>query len=79
MTEHDLLNLKQEITEKKGELNKLEAKKGVILEELKKKFNVTTLAAAQKKADKMATEIDEQNNQIEELLVELEEKLEENG
>lgn len=77
MTEQELLDLKQEIIEAKESLNKITAKKDVLMDEIKKKFGVSTIAAARKKVEKMSKEIGEQEQQIQEAMEELESKLEE--
>lgn len=77
MTEQELLDLKQEIIEAKESLNKITAKKDVLMEEMKKKFGVSTIAAARKKVEKMTQEIEEQEQQIQGAMEELELKLEE--
>jgi len=76
MTEKELLDLKQEITEAKESLNKITAKKDVLMDEMKKKFGVSTIAAARKKVGRMTLEIEEQEQQIQEAMEELESKLE---
>ena len=77
MTEQELLDLKQEIIEAKESLNKITAKKDVLMDEMKKKFGVSTIAAARKKVEKMTQEIEEQEQQIQGAMEELELKLEE--
>ena len=75
MTEQELLDLKQHITESKETLNKLEARKEVLLDELKKKFDVSTLAEAGKKVESMSKDIEKQDTEIQTMVAELEKKL----
>ena len=64
MTEQDLLDLKKEIEEAKGNQSKLEGRKEALLEQLQKDFGVKTIAAANKKAATLHQEITEWENKI---------------
>lgn len=77
MTTQELLDLKQEIEEAKDEVKKLEARRDVLMEQMKEKFGVSTLAAARKKINKMQEDVTALAEKIDDAATELEEKLNE--
>ena len=78
MTEQELLDLKQEITEAKESKNKLEARRDLLMDQLKEKFGVSTIAGARKKAKQLQEEVQEWEQKIAEATEELEAKLNDN-
>jgi len=77
MTEQDLLNLKQEITESKDKSTRLEGRKDQLMEQLKTKYGVSTIQQAEKKLKAMDKEIEDLDEQIETMTDGLEEKINE--
>jgi len=75
ITEQELLDLKQEINEAKDKSTKLQGRKDLLVEQLKEKYNVTTLKQAKEKLKKMEQSQETLNTQIEEATEKLEEKL----
>jgi len=78
MNEKKLLELKQEIDEAKVSKTKLEARKDLLMEQLKDKWGVSSLKAASKKLDSLAKDLKEWDEKIEtatdELVAQLEEQ-----
>lgn len=75
MTEKELIQLKEEITEAKSKMQQLEGQRSAWLKQLKEKFDCKNLKEAekkltllQKKQDKYEEEIKEQLEEIEKLL-----------
>lgn len=77
MTHEDLLELKQDIEEAKTKKASLESRKQLLLEQLKEKFGVSTVAAAKKKMQGMQKQISDLGEQIDVATTELESRLEE--
>jgi len=75
MTEQDLLELKQEITEAQEQATKLEGRKDLLLEQLKEKYGLTSLAEAKKHLKKLENEIEDMNNTITQDTEDLEKRL----
>jgi len=75
MTEQGLLDLKQEINEAKDKSTKLQGRKDLLVEQLKEKYNVTTLKQAKEKLKKMEQSLETLHVQIEDATEKLEEKL----
>ena len=75
MTEQELLDLKQEINEAKDKSTKLQGRKDLLVEQLKEKYNVTTLKQAKEKLKKMEQSLETLHVQIEDATEKLEEKL----
>ncbi len=74
MTEKELFSLQEEITEASNELAKLEGSKQTLLNQLKKDFNCDSLEKAKKKLNKYQKDLQKLKNNIDEGLIELEEK-----
>lgn len=76
MTERELLDLKQKIDRAKQTADRLEARREVLMEQLKKEWKLSSIPAAQKKINAMRAEIDELDEQIKAQTEELEKQLE---
>lgn len=69
-----LTSLQEDLQEEKDELTALNTKAKTIVTEMKEKFGVKNVKAAEKKLDDMQTEIEETEAQIDKLLEELKEE-----
>lgn len=76
MNEQDLMNLKEEISEAKTEISKLEGSKQVLLQQAKEKYQCNTIVELEKKLSKWKTDGEKLNTQILEGLAELEATME---
>lgn len=79
MNEQDLMNLKEEISEAKTEISKLEGSKQVLLQQAKEKYQCNTIVELEKKLSKWKTDGEKLNTQILEGLAELEATMEGEG
>ena len=77
MTEKQLLELKQEITETESEVTKLETRKELLMEKLEKDHGVKTLGAAEQKIKKMEKNIEKLDTEIDDATESLEAQLNE--
>ena len=77
MTEKQLLDLKNRIEESKNSVAQLQGKANHFFQELKKNWGVNTMEQAKKKAAVMKKEIDKMEEEVNELMNKLEQKLEE--
>lgn len=75
MNEQDLLALKKELDESKENLSKLEGRKEVLLEQLQKEFGVKTIAAAERRMQKLEADIEDYESRILAATKELEDEL----
>jgi chromosome segregation ATPase len=64
MTEQELLDLKAEIKEAQETLSRNQGKKEALMEQLQKDFGVKTIEEAEKKIQKMETEVEEWDEKI---------------
>jgi len=74
MNTQQLLDLKKEIEEARETATELTGRKKQLLETLEKDWGCTTIPQAEKKAEKMNTDINQLNQQIKDNTAELEEK-----
>lgn len=74
MTEKDLLDLKEKITEAKNELAELKGQKTALMKQLKTQWASSSIEIAKKKLTKMEEEISELEASIEKGIEELDEK-----
>lgn len=77
MTEQDLLDLKQEITDAKAKTTKLEGRHDLLLEQLKDKYGVTTIGQAKKKLKAMEKSLETLDEEIKENTEKLEQRINE--
>lgn len=77
MNETELLDLKKTIEDAIEKQNKLEAKKEVLMEELKNNYGVASLTEATDKLLAMEKEIDREAAELEQAITDLETKLNE--
>lgn len=76
MTETELLELKQQIDDAKSTIKNLEGRRDLLMEQLKEKWGLKTIAEAEKKVKSLETSIEKYDTQIEESTAELEKQLE---
>ena len=74
MNTQQLLDLKKEIGEARETATELTGRKKQLMETLEKDWGCTTIPQAEKKAEKMDTDINQLNQQIKDNTAELEEK-----
>jgi len=74
MTEKDLLDLKEKITDAKNELAELKGQKTALTKQLKEQWGATSIEVAKKKLTKMEEEIADLEASIEKGIEELDEK-----
>ena len=77
LTEKQLLDLKQEISESKTKLTKLEGQQQYQMQQLKKQYKCDTVEEAEEKAGTMQKEIDKLKAKIKTATEELEEEYKE--
>lgn len=64
MTEHDLLQLKEEIDEAKELQSKLEGQREALLQQLKEEYGCSTIKQAEKLLTKMEKDIETMSDEI---------------
>ena len=74
MNTQQLLDLKKEIGEARETATELTGRKKQLMETLEKDWGCATIPQAEKKAEKMSTDINQLNQQIKDSTTELEEK-----
>ena len=74
MNTQQLLDLKKEIGEARQTATELTGRKKQLIETLEKDWGCSTIPQAEKKAEKMETDINQLNQQIKDNTAELEEK-----
>ena len=72
----NLLDLKNQINDARGEVSKLEGRKEYLMNSLRDQFGCTTIAEAEAKSKKLEKSISKISDQIETATAELEEKYE---
>jgi predicted transcriptional regulator len=77
MTEQELLNLKEEIEEAKQKTSELKGEKQALMKQLKSEWDCNSLEEADKKRQVKTTEREKISEKIENGMVELENKLNE--
>jgi len=75
MNKSELLELKQQIEETSTEVTKLEARKDLLMEQLKKDHGCTTVKIAETRIKEMEKKIDKLDEQIHEATEQLESQL----
>jgi predicted nucleic acid-binding Zn-ribbon protein len=76
MNEKELLELKQQLKDSEAEISKIDARKEVLLEQLKEKFGVATVKLAKKMLDQLQKEIEDITQELAEIIEELEKEME---
>lgn len=77
MTEQELLNLKEEIEEAKQKTSELKGEKQALMKQLKSEWDCNSLEEADKKRQAKTTEREKISEKIENGMIELESKLNE--